>query len=213
MAAQKTHLSWWSQGWHCAWLRRSQLRAVDGLAGGSKKRLHTGSPKYSGPVCSLYFEPPGWEASQREIHPYFTVHHADAVQERDVNLQMAALVRVCDNLPTVPLTVRVQNDDMGSRWQLVVGEKSEDGLQKRTPLPTAVFEQPRSQSIGEGQATRTSNKHMLCRIYSTLRLFTRHLVSRELMGKVASAKQRRQLIRGKTLDDPEFGGLVNHAIN
>lgn len=131
---QKTHLSRWSQDGHCGWLRRSQLRAVDGLG-----------------------------ASQREIHLLFTVHYADAVQERDANLQMAALVRVCDNLPTVPLAVwvRTMTCEAGGNWPW-----AKDRLQKRRPLPTTVFEQPRSHSIRKEQAIRTSNKHM-CLMYST----------------------------------------------
>ena len=45
------------------------------------------------------------------------------LQERDANLQMAALVRVCDNLPTVPLALWGQDDDMRSQWRLAVVER------------------------------------------------------------------------------------------
>lgn len=49
----------------------------------------------------------GWELHSVGTS-LFTVHHADAVQERDANLEIAALVKVCDNLPTVPLAVWVR---------------------------------------------------------------------------------------------------------
>lgn len=73
----------------------------------------------------------GLGASQRDLHPYFTVHHADAVQERDANLQMAALVRVCDNLPAVPLAVVwVSNHDTYAKPVAAIGRGWKTGSRR-----------------------------------------------------------------------------------